>query len=203
VRNMIVGLLALLTLTGPPALAQVGSSYRTFRSSGFAKFFGVTTRSRKDLEDGGTVIHLEPGAHQKEIDIHLTIDRSMQTGSAQLSVARNWVGSADSPNAFARDIVKSFVSHVSCDAENEDLKEVIEQIWHYKGAGEEVVRTEDAAAEAKAASAGGPTPELQVFLGSSDTSSRTLSGCTLTFTNDKSGKKNWLRVRVEKSKGAK
>lgn len=202
-RNVIVGLLALVLLAAPPALAQVGSSYRTFRSSGFAKFFSVTTRSRKDLKDGGTVIHLEPGGHQKEIDIYMTIDKSMKTISAELSVTRSWIGSADSPNALAQDIVKSFVADVSCDADSDELKKVIEQIWHYKGTGEEVIRTEEAAAVAKSAAAGGPSPELQVFLGSSDTSSRTLTGCTLTFSNEKSGEKSWLRVRIEKSKGAK
>ncbi len=194
-RIRVLWLLMLAVLCTPPALARVGSSYRTFRASGFAKFFSVTTRSRKDREDGGTLIHLEPGGHQKHIDIHMTIDQSMKTIAGQLSVARSWIGPADSPNSFAKDIVKSFVADVSCDPKNEGLTTVVEQIWHYQGAGQEVIKTK---ATANTAAAAAPTTELKVFLGQEESSTRTLDGCTLTFTNEKVGEKSWLRVRVEK-----
>lgn len=202
-RKRVLWLLALAMVCTPPALARVGSSYRTLRGSGFAKFFNLTVRSRKDLENGGTLIRLEPGSYQKQIDILVTTNRAMETVAARLSVARSWIGGTDNLNSFAKDLVKSFVADVSCDGDNEGLKKVVAQIWHATGSGQEVIQTAESAAAAAQAATGASTPELEVFLGKQEGSTRSLKGCTVNFSNVKVGEETWLRVSIKAADGKK
>ena len=198
-KHRVLWLVVLSLVCTAPALARVGSSYRTFRGSEFAKFFSLTVRSRKDLPAGATLIHLEPGGNQKHIDVEVTTNQSMHTVSAQLSVSREWIGAADSPNQFARDIVKSFVADLACDAADEGLQKVVDDVWHYQGDGAQVVKTAETSAAPATAAVAGSTPELEVFLGRQEHSNRSLKGCSLTFANEKVGESLWLRIRIEQS----
>ncbi len=192
----VITFLVLCAIYSPVARAQVGEPYRAFRSTPFAKFFNVTTRSRTDLADGGTAIHLEPGGHQKHIDIRVTIDQSMTTQQAQLLIARSWLGDKLHLNAMARDIAKSFLADVSCQRDDAGLKAVVQQIWHAQGTEDEVVRTADAAKEAAEVQAEPPSDELLVFLGRSEPSSRTLAGCVVTVANVTVQESQWLEITI-------
>ncbi len=192
----VIAFLALAFLYSPTAIGQVGEPYRAFRSTPFAKFFSVTTRSRTDLPDGGTDIHLEPGGYQQHIDIHVRIDQSMTTQQARLRIARAWLGDQTTLNPMARDIAKSFLADVSCQREDPGLKTVVDQLWHAQGSDDNVLRTADAAQEAGRVQAQPSSDELRVFLGRAEPSTRSLDGCEITLANVTVKESQWLEITI-------
>ncbi len=199
-RGTIVLLVAIACAVALPASARVGKAYRSFRVSEFAKFFNVTTTSRVDLPDGGTLVKLEPGGYKEHIDIELTIDSAMDVVAAELRINRAWLGDAGSINPFAKDMVKSFVDQMACDADDADIKRIVEQIWQSKGSKDNVVKLESEEKKEADAMAAGPTPEFEVFMGTKEKSDRALPGCTLAFENVVGGDSTWLVVKLTRAK---
>jgi hypothetical protein len=173
-----------MLLISIPALAQVGKSYRSFRTSDFARSFTITKTTERSIEDGKTVLGHEPGKHRKHIDVIMTVSPAMAIVKAELHINRVWLGDKKLSAPYATGIVTAFVTGMVCKRDEIDINKMVEAV------------------DKKETDAFKKTlvPEFEVFAGEKPKSSRKLDGCNLTFKNVTRGDLEWLQVVVKSDK---
>jgi hypothetical protein len=85
-------------------------TYDEFKNSHFWSWFQIKEREAHKNSDHNTVISLEPGNFQSEIELHVTLNRKQRLIAGQLNLRRSWiVGPPYGLNLLALDIAQNFI----------------------------------------------------------------------------------------------
>jgi hypothetical protein len=156
---------------------QVGSNYKDFQHSEFARFFHVK-ETKKTPYKKGDMREIKMGAFQELITIYVYTDSLLTIHEASLVLDSEWVHEEEY-NPLARDLVQSFLIDFICPDDVEKVKPAAQLIFRK-------TPTKDKFA----------TSVYDVFNNKQTTYSEKLGKCTVSFENFDQGDFSYLRVKV-------
>lgn len=156
---------------------QMGSSYKDFDHSEFARFFH-TKETKKAPYENGFMREIKIGAFQELITLFVYTDTTWTIHEATLVLDSNWVHD-EKYNPLARDLVQSFLIDFICPGDVEKVRPAAQLIFRKTPAKDKFA-----------------TSVYEVFNGKQSKYSEKLGKCTVSFENFSSGDFSYLRVRI-------
>lgn len=105
-------------------------TYDEFTASDFWKFFHLREVERKEPDgDGETVVVLQTGGFQSEINLAVAVNEKNRLTEGRLVVKRSWMtGPPYGLNPFALDIVRSFIAALAPPPDRDDVSGLVNML---------------------------------------------------------------------------
>jgi hypothetical protein len=180
----VLAALAPLSLAAAVSLGRFGESLEQAKKTHFFTWFHLEQTA---AEGDSRVFQPEAPKFRELVKLRVTTNAAGEIRGMTLAVQRSFIDGPDS--VFARDIAKSFLDGAAGEENNDDLKQLINQIWNSPTGGRTVIERESVRPELPAT----PTAAYRVFTGQDQTWLTALSRFFLRLENREDG---WLYMRV-------
>jgi hypothetical protein len=107
--------------------------YSLFLESEFFHFFNWHEQDPCDNCGLPVAKIFKPGAYEEHIDLEIHLNTDREITQAELALTREWVGSQDTLNVFAKDIIKSFIAFFTEAEDSPNVKDLVDSIWNLQG----------------------------------------------------------------------
>jgi hypothetical protein len=180
----VLAALAPLSLAAAASFGRFGESLEQAKKTHFFTWFHL-----EQTASGGDTRTFQPTApkFRELVKLRVTTNTAGEIRGMTLAVQRSFIDGPDS--VFARDIAKSFLDGAAGEENNDDVKQLINQIWNSPTGGRTVIRRESVRPELPAT----PTAAYRVFTGLDLVWSAPLSQFSLMLENREDG---WLYMTV-------
>jgi hypothetical protein len=175
-------------------------TYDEFQNSHFWSSFQIKEREVHKNSDHNTVISLEPGNFQSEIELHVTLNKKKRLIAGQLNLIRSWiVGPPHGLNPFALDIAQNFIVALIPPLDQQRITKL--KKWLKTSELKELLQ--DAQDPNLAAQLAGQRSKktmlraLLTYLGDSPSFLQPFDYSWLSITNTKKNDQNWLQIGIE------
>jgi hypothetical protein len=121
--------------------------YNKLKESDLFTFFNVSEIGRRKGEKGLAMVSFKPGGFQEFIDIAMQMDVAGLIHSAVLLMDRKWIGNKKTINPFGKDLAKSFIQHMTPEADQYDVEPIVFILWDMIGKEDQVIGIKSTAAE--------------------------------------------------------
>jgi hypothetical protein len=174
-------------------------TYDAFQNSDFWLFFHIREKTAQKRPNNDTLISLEPGNWQSEINLNITVNQKMQLIHGRLDLTRDWVsGLHDPANPFALDIARNFIGALIPSPDRPKILELgrsfqmseAMKVRHEMQDDDLVKLLDSQAPETMAYRA------LLTFMGASASFLQAFDFSNISMTNSKYGEHEWLQIEV-------
>jgi len=174
-------------------------TYDAFQNSDFWLFFHIREKTAQKRPNNDTLISLEPGNWQSEINLNITVNQKMQLIHGRLDLTRDWVsGLHDPASPFALDIARNFIGALIPSPDRPKILELgrsfqmseAMKVRHEMQDDDLVKLLDSQAPETMAYRA------LLTFMGASASFLQAFDFSNISMTNSKYGEHEWLQIEV-------